>query len=737
MGDSIRFKRGTTPQRLAYTPAIGEPVVDTDTDTVFIGDGSRAGGHKVGGAGDTVDFTLYVATAALGGTAVGTGRQRESGTTTVTLATKLVNGNAAFTSALVGKTVYNTTDGTWAKITAVDSTTQLSLSSDIMTVSKSYVICDAVTTLTEAYALPDSPYRANITIRFSPGTFAGDATLIGKTAGENRAITVQGDNTAAAGGTTLSGNITIYDKVTFAGGANYNLTFTGKLYTRGGADVTWNYCATSGTSKIYKHDNSLNRFTNSTATFGNDPGTYTAISSTITKGYTMYAASATYGGSDAIGDGLQMYSGTATSTLAGKLVDSVANFGTDVVGKTVYNSTDNTWAKVFSRDSATQLSLVGVDIMVSGEAYVISNAFATVQKVVDAIPGTVNCNTTIQISNESYAEAVNVWGKNFSGSFSITVQGSRSFTVSGTATSGANPAGNGSAGYGTLTDTTKAWVVDSGQNMWVEITGGAGAGQIRVIHSNTATVLTIVGRWDTVPDVTSTYRIFNLATTVNGTGLTHCFKVDNGQKGINLQYLKLMNAGNDNLQGGVMIFNGSSCNINWCHIENCNYWGVQTTAGATGSMTGCVCRLQVIGDLGVYYGSSFSAVKQCRFTGWKNRSIDCSAASTLLNLYQTYIGGGTGAGSIGIYAAFGGGIYSDAYLEVNGSPSHNISCQDNGIFFLNGLYGARSTQVNKNAGGWGVISSTGGIGSYVSGFTYSGNVSGTYTPTTATVGGNT
>jgi hypothetical protein len=213
-------------------------------------------------------------------------------------------------------------------------------------------------------------------------------------------------------------------------------------------------------------------------------------------------------------------------------------------------------------------------------------------------------------------------------------------------------------------------------------------------------------------------------------------KVDNGQKSVNLQYLKLMNAGNDNFKGGVLIFNGSSCNINWCHIENCNYWGVQASSGATGSMTGCVGKLQVIGDLRVDYGASFTAVKQCRFTGWKNRSVD-AAAGYIFNLYQTYIGGGTGAGTIGLYASFGGSIYTDAYFEVDGSPSHNINIIDNGIFFANGLYGARTTQVIKNAGGWGLKAESGGQGDFVTGLTYSGNTSGTYTPTTSNVGGNT
>jgi len=66
-----------------------------------------------------------------------------SGTTTSTTADKLVDSTAAFTSALVGDTAYNTTNNTWAVISAVDSTTTLSLADDIMASGEGYVIGDA------------------------------------------------------------------------------------------------------------------------------------------------------------------------------------------------------------------------------------------------------------------------------------------------------------------------------------------------------------------------------------------------------------------------------------------------------------------------------------------------------------------------------------------------------------------------------------------------------------------
>lgn len=65
----------------------------------------------------------------------------DSGTTTSTTANKLVDSGGAFTSIVkAGMIVYNTTDSTKATVTAVDSNTTLSLSSDIFTSGENYEI---------------------------------------------------------------------------------------------------------------------------------------------------------------------------------------------------------------------------------------------------------------------------------------------------------------------------------------------------------------------------------------------------------------------------------------------------------------------------------------------------------------------------------------------------------------------------------------------------------------------
>ena len=70
--------------------------------------------------------------------------------------------------------------------------------------------------------------------------------------------------------------------------------------------------------------------------------------------------------------------------------------------------------------------------------------------------------------------------------------------ATGTATAGAAT---------TLTNSAKTWTVNQWTNSQVRIVSGTGAGQIRTIASNTATVLTVSAAWTTNPDATSVYSI--------------------------------------------------------------------------------------------------------------------------------------------------------------------------------------------------------------------------------------
>jgi len=77
---------------------------------------------------------------------------------------------------------------------------------------------------------------------------------------------------------------------------------------------------------------------------------------------------------------------------------------------------------------------------------------------------------------------------------------------------------------GTATSGTSNTLTDSGASFgdytstgWIEIASGTGLGQVRAVYNNTSTVITVASDWDTTPDSSSVYMLWNnhLAT---GTG---------------------------------------------------------------------------------------------------------------------------------------------------------------------------------------------------------------------------
>ena len=50
---SLQIRRGTSAQLAVITPVIGELIYTTDTQQVYVGDGTTTGGYR----GDTVEIT--------------------------------------------------------------------------------------------------------------------------------------------------------------------------------------------------------------------------------------------------------------------------------------------------------------------------------------------------------------------------------------------------------------------------------------------------------------------------------------------------------------------------------------------------------------------------------------------------------------------------------------------------------------------------------------------------------
>ena len=134
----------------------------------------------------------------------------DSGTTTGTAVNKLIQAGQNFlTTVSIGDTVNNTTDGTAAIVTAIDSDTQLSLDCDIMTTGENYTI--NVTTLLFSFSL-DSIVSIGDTVYFgATPTLGGTITAIDDTL-LTISLTSDGSCGTISGTAPVNGDYILYFK---------------------------------------------------------------------------------------------------------------------------------------------------------------------------------------------------------------------------------------------------------------------------------------------------------------------------------------------------------------------------------------------------------------------------------------------------------------------------------------------------------------------------------------------
>lgn len=373
-----------------------------------------------------------------------------------------------------------------------------------------------------------------------------------------------------------------------------------------------------------------------------------------------------------------------------------------------------------------------------------SDAYATIQYAIDQLPALLLGNVTINVASGTYREQVTIRGKTFAGNYALTITGATTVQAGfpQTATAGANPAGNGSAGYGTITLGTASWTVNAYRNMLVEITGGTGSGQIYPIHTNSATVITIVGRWSTPPDNTSVFRVLDWGTRVTGSNggadttpvRDYVFRVAN-QRGLTLNYLRCNYAVN----GGILAEAASQLpSITYCNISNNTGYGVGLSQYSVLDQFG-YSVLSENGTSGLLINNKALcalalSLRIVSTTGGIGVYVQTGGLlNTILWSYVSYLG----ASSYQLGAENGAAVISDAYMEYegDGDTSNNIQTISSANVYFQANFGATSTQRSLNAGGWGAFAASAGQNFDVSTITFSGNTSGTYTPVTLLAGG--
>lgn len=143
---------------------------------------------------------------------------------------------------------------------------------------------------------------------------------------------------------------------------------------------------------------------------------------------------------------------------------------------------------------------VGTNTQTSGTA---AAPFQTIQYAWNQIPGMVGGNVTINLAAGTYTENVlQLFGKTFTGQYTITIAGSATRTVADSGTFSAYINGSG-ATYNSATDATKSWTVDAWRGYFCRI----GTGAVHPIDSNTATSLGFVGNFN-VNLTGQTYEIY-------------------------------------------------------------------------------------------------------------------------------------------------------------------------------------------------------------------------------------
>lgn len=142
--------------------------------------------------------------------------------------------------------------------------------------------------------------------------------------------------------------------------------------------------------------------------------------------------------------------------------------------------------------------------------------WATIQKAITALPRVIDAIVTINVGAGTFTGAL-ITGFNFRAGGCIALVGTQSaaaLTGLMTGTIASATAGSASSGtWATATVTGAGWTVDELRGSFIRIDSGTGAGQLRPISSNTATVITTPGAW-TAP-TGATFTIVAPGTAIN------------------------------------------------------------------------------------------------------------------------------------------------------------------------------------------------------------------------------
>lgn len=412
------------------------------------------------------------------------------------------------------------------------------------------------------------------------------------------------------------------------------------------------------------------------------------------------------------------------------------------VGRTILYFYDGTsWNPLYVDGNASVFvdSASGTDDLNHGTGAG-ANAFRSISFAVAVFKTLVAGNVTITISGATYDEQVTIQGIFLLGPYSFMLKGTRASDTLGNTTNGTwtNPAGNGSAGFTTVSVAGTPWVAHAFQNKWLEITSGTGNGQApMLVHDNTNNTITFVGNFAdiglTLGDSSSNFHVYGNATTIDAQNTRNSAVLIQGVPGVVLTQLNCQNA---------VLFcveaSGGSLQIDHCLVQNSLInllYAAQAQSVGT-AVTNCAFLGSTAAEVYTASGAIVGVISQCRMVG-SNAGVAGLSVNTLSivnSLGNSWISE-TGSNSQGLTMGQQCILQVVNYLEIASCNSNGVHIQQTALLNAATASSPATTRLLNN-GGYGVLSETAGQGAGVSAFTYTGNTLGTFSPNTALVGGN-
>lgn len=204
------------------------------------------------------------------------------------------------------------------------------------------------------------------------------------------------------------------------------------------------------------------------------------------------------------------------------------------------------WISIISLGTMTMYvdKTNGADAIDKGGG-ITTNAFQTIQYAIDRVPGLFGGNVIITATAETYdTEDIIIRGKNPTGFYTITIQGTWSEDVGESTATGGTAGTANTAAQATVTTSLNPGANDYA-GKWIKFEDDTSTvalrGDIRIIESNTAgpnSTLSLVGGLDAAPANGDTFKIVHPGTTV-GNGAGAAIGIREGQKAVTCTILTI------------------------------------------------------------------------------------------------------------------------------------------------------------------------------------------------------